>query len=327
MASHRRLKQPSRTRVTVLTATAAAAVALTAQAAHADPKPTKSEVKAKVDKLYEDVDAVSQKYDGAKEQQAKLKKEVGDLEDSVARGEEDLNKLRGQLGSIASAQYRSGDIDPSVQLFLSSDPNTFLDKATAQDQLSNQQADAVKKIQAKQRTLAQERAEAQDKLKDLASTRTELGKKKQEVQNKLADARKLLSSLTAAERASIAAENQRANRDNSRPDLGNSVAGLRPRGRRPQRGEDPAGQAVRVRRHRTRLLRLLRADVLGVRTGRCHDPAHLPGPGQRRSAHLLAERPQAGRPGALLRRHAPHRHLRGQRHGAARTAHRRGRPV
>ncbi|WP_327298105.1 MULTISPECIES: NlpC/P60 family protein [unclassified Streptomyces] len=223
MASHRRLKQPSRTRVTVLTATAAAAVALTAQAAHADPKPTKSEVKAKVDKLYEDVDAVSQKYDGAKEQQAKLKKEVGDLQDSVARGQEDLNKLRGQLGSIASAQYRSGDIDPSVQLFLSSDPNTFLDKATAQDQLSNQQADAVKKIQAKQRTLAQERAEAQDKLKDLASTRTELGKKKQEVQNKLADARKLLSSLTAAERASIAAENQRANRDNSRPDLGNSV--------------------------------------------------------------------------------------------------------
>ncbi|MFE2378824.1 NlpC/P60 family protein [Streptomyces sp. NPDC059398] len=223
MASHRRPKQPSRTRVTVLTATAAAAVALTAQAAHADPKPSKSEVKAKVDKLYEDVDAVSQKYDGAKDQQDKLKKQVDDLQDSVARGQEDLNKLRGQLGSMASAQYRSGGIDPSVQLFLSSDPDTFLDKATAQDQLSGQQADAVKKIQAKQRTLAQQRAEAQDKLKDLASTRTELGKKKQEVQDKLASARKLLSSLTAAERASIADENSRANRASDRADLGDAV--------------------------------------------------------------------------------------------------------
>ncbi|WP_328317051.1 C40 family peptidase [Streptomyces sp. NBC_00388] len=223
MASHRRPKQPSRTRVTVLTATAAAAVALTAQAAHADPKPSKSEVKAKVDKLYEDVDAVSQKYDGAKDQQDKLKKQVDDLQDNVARGQADLNKLRGQLGSMASAQYRSGGIDPSVQLFLSSDPDSFLDKATAQDQLSGQQADAVKKIQAKQRSLAQQRSEAQDKLKDLASTREELGKKKQEVQDKLATARKLLSSLTAAERASIDASNQRANRASDRADLGDAV--------------------------------------------------------------------------------------------------------
>ncbi|WP_328539220.1 C40 family peptidase [Streptomyces sp. NBC_00344] len=223
MASHRRPKQPSRTRVTVLTATAAAAVALTSQAAHADPKPTKSEVKAKVDKLYEDAEKATEKYDGAKEQQDKLKKQVDDLQDNVARGQQDLNKLRGQLGSLASAQYRSGGIDPSVQLFLSSDPDDFLDKATAQDQLSSQQADAVKKIQAKQRSLAQQRAEAQDKLKDLSSTRKKLGDKKKEVQSKLASAQKLLNSLTAAERASIAADDARANRNSSRADLGNAV--------------------------------------------------------------------------------------------------------
>ncbi|WP_328325706.1 MULTISPECIES: C40 family peptidase [unclassified Streptomyces] len=223
MASHRRPKQPSRARVTVLTATAAAAVALTAQAAHAEPKPTKSEVKAKVDKLNEDVDAASQKYDGAKEQEGKLKKQARDLQDSVARGQGELNKLRDQLGSIASAQYRSGGIDPSVQLFLSSDPDNFLDKATAQDQLSAEQTDALKKIQDKQRTLAQQRAEAQDKLKDLSSTRKKLAEDKQKIQSKLAQAQKLLQSLTAAEQASITADNSRANRDSSRADLGNDV--------------------------------------------------------------------------------------------------------
>ncbi|MGW1591856.1 hypothetical protein ACWCPN_33430, partial [Streptomyces sp. NPDC002386] len=53
VTSHRRPKQPSRTRVTVLTTAAAAAVALSANAANAAPseKLGKDEVKAKVDKL------------------------------------------------------------------------------------------------------------------------------------------------------------------------------------------------------------------------------------------------------------------------------------
>ncbi|WP_329116119.1 C40 family peptidase [Streptomyces sp. NBC_01465] len=223
MASHRRPKPASRTRVTVLTATAAAAVALTSQAAHADPKPTKSEVKAKVDKLYEEAEQATEKYDGAKEQQNKLKKQVDDLQDNVARGQAALNKQRDQLGALASAQYRSGGIDESVQLFLSSDPTNFLDKASSMDQLSTQQTEALKTFQSQQRSLAQQRQEAQDKLGDLADTRKQLGEKKKEVQSKLADAQKLLNSLTAAERQSLAAADARASRASSRADLGNEV--------------------------------------------------------------------------------------------------------
>ncbi|MEV0095738.1 NlpC/P60 family protein [Streptomyces sp. NPDC050738] len=223
MASHRRPKPASRTRVTVLTATAAAAVALTAQSAHADPKPTKSEVKAKVDKLYEEAEQATEKYNGAKEQQSKLKKQVDDLQDNVARGQADLNKLRGELGALASAQYRSGGIDPSVQLFLSSDPSNFLDKASSMDQLSAQQSEAVGKIQSKQRSLAQQRQEAQDKLADLSDTRKQLGEKKKEVQSKLAGAQKLLNSLTAAERSALNAADARSSRASSRADLGSDL--------------------------------------------------------------------------------------------------------
>ncbi|MER5913269.1 NlpC/P60 family protein [Streptomyces sp. NPDC001982] len=225
MASHRRPKQPSRTRVTVLTTAAAAAVALSAQAANAAPseKPSKSEVKAKVDKLYEEAEQATEKYNGAKEKQEKLQKEISTIQDNVARGQEELNKLRDGLGSLATAQYRSGGIDPSVQLFLSSDPDSFLDKASTLDQLSGQQVEALKKIQDKQRELAQERTEATEKLKDLASTRTELKNKKNEVQGKLADAQKLLNTLTAAEKAALAAEQARASRSSAaRVDLGNT---------------------------------------------------------------------------------------------------------
>ncbi|GAA5042247.1 C40 family peptidase [Streptomyces similanensis] len=221
MASHRRPKQPSRARVTVLTATAAAAVAISAQAANAAPseKPSKDEVKSKVDALYEQAEQATEKYNGAKEKQEKLQKEISTIQDNVARGQQDLNKLRDGIGSMAAGQYRTGGIDPSLQLFLSADPDDYLDKASTLDQVSGQQADGLKKIQDKQRELAQERAEAGAKLKDLSATRTELGNKKKEVQSKLAEAQKLLNSLTAQEKAALTAEQNRASRASERAAL------------------------------------------------------------------------------------------------------------
>ncbi|GAA2443676.1 NlpC/P60 family protein [Streptomyces macrosporus] len=225
MASHRRPKQPNRTRVTVLTATAAAAVALTSQAAQAEPKLSKDEVKAKVDKLYEEAEAATEKYNGAKEKQDKLEKQVGNLQDSVARGQDELNDLRDSLGTMATAQYRSGGMDPSLQLFLSSDPDSYLAKASALDQLGSKQAEALKKIQSKQRSLAQQREEASEKLKDLEETRKELGEKKKKIQGKLAEAQRLLNTLTAKERQELAAEEERANRASTeRVDLGTSAS-------------------------------------------------------------------------------------------------------
>ncbi|MEV7086630.1 NlpC/P60 family protein [Streptomyces sp. NPDC093085] len=231
MASHRRPKPPSRTRVTVLTATAAAAVALTSQAANAAPTPSKADVKEKVDKLYEDAEKATEKANGAKEAQEKLEKQVTALQDKVARGQDELNEMRDGLGLMASNQYRTGGIDPALQLFLSSDPDSYLEKASTLDQVSAKQAASLQKIQDKQRTLAQQRKEAQGKVKDLADTRKQLTKKKQEAQSKLAAAQKLLNTLTEKERADLAkAEEERASRGSggsgstTRTDLGNTPA-------------------------------------------------------------------------------------------------------
>lgn len=229
MASHRRPKQPTRMRTTVLGVTAAAAVVLSGQAANAAPaKPSKDEVKAKVDALYEEAEQATEKFNGAKQRQDKLETEIGQLQDQVARGQQDLNALRGTLGSMASAQYRSGGIDQSLALFLSADPDSYLDKASTLEQLSGQQVEAVQKIQAKQRTLAQQRQEAAGKLTDLDAARKELGEKKKVSSDKLAEAQALLNSLTAQERSQIKDEDSRASRSNGeRVNLGN----VKPSGR------------------------------------------------------------------------------------------------
>ncbi|MET9347881.1 C40 family peptidase [Streptomyces termitum] len=229
MASHRRPKQPSRTRVTVLTATAAAAVAFSAQGAQAAPKPKIDEVKSKVDDLYHEAEEATEQHSQAEERRGQLQKEIGQIQDRVARGQQELNTLRDQIGSVASAQYRSGGIDPALQLFLSSDPDTYLEKASAIGRVTDQQADVLASIQDKQRALAQQRAEATAKLADLEDVRKTLGEKKRKIQTKLAEARKLLNTLTAAEQARLDQQEreqvQRASRDatSSRPDLGNEA--------------------------------------------------------------------------------------------------------
>ncbi|GGO82000.1 C40 family peptidase [Wenjunlia tyrosinilytica] len=223
MASHRRPKQASRARVAVLTTAAAAAVVVSGQAAHAAPStPSKSEVKEKVDKLYHDAEIATEKYNGAKEKQGKLQKQVDNLQDKVAREQSHLNKLLGGLGSIASSQYRNGGIDPSVQLFLSADPDDYLDKASALDQVSAKQAEAIKQIQKQKRDLDQQRQEASSKLRDLEKTRKDLAANKQSIQGKLKKAQALLNTLTAKERAAV--ESPRASRgEETRPPMGHGV--------------------------------------------------------------------------------------------------------
>ncbi|MEV7546315.1 NlpC/P60 family protein [Streptomyces sp. NPDC089915] len=206
MASHRRPKPPTRTRVSVLTALATAAVALSSQSAMAAPapdKPNKDEVKTKVDALYEESEQATEQFNGAKDRQDKLEKEIGYLQDQVARGQADLNDLRNTLGSMATAQYRGGGIDPSVALLLSGDPQNYLDSSATLQQLSGRQVEAISKIQAKQRELAQQRADATGKLADLDAVRKELAEKKATAQSKLADAQALLNSLTADERSQL----------------------------------------------------------------------------------------------------------------------------
>ncbi|MDI5963530.1 NlpC/P60 family protein [Streptomyces sp. SL13] len=203
MASHRRPKPASRTRVTVLTATAAAAVALSSQAANAAPapaKPTVKDVKSQVTDLNNAAEKATQQYDGAKERQDKLQAQVSQLQNKVAKEQAQLNKLADSFGTMASAQYRDGGVDPTMQLFLSADPSDYLAKASMLDQLSGTQADELKQIETQKRILDQERAEAGAKLSQLASVRKELAAKKTDVQAKLAKAQHLLDTLTPVAR-------------------------------------------------------------------------------------------------------------------------------
>ncbi|WP_059009030.1 C40 family peptidase [Streptomyces specialis] len=206
MASHRRPKSPGRARVTIFGATAAATVAITSQTAQADPEPTLDEVREQVDDLRHEAEVVTEEYNGAKERAEELQAEVDELQDSTARGQEELNDLRSGLGSVAAAQYRNGGIDPSLQLFLSADPDAYLDQASTLDQVSDKQAETLRLIEDRQRTLDQQRQEAGDRLAELEELRSQLDEQKETIQGKLNEAQSLLNQLTQEEQDRLAAE-------------------------------------------------------------------------------------------------------------------------
>ncbi|MFE3514877.1 NlpC/P60 family protein [Streptomyces sp. NPDC059166] len=205
-AAHRKPKQrlftgpAARTAATLALAGAATATALEGSA-QADPQLSAAQVKAKVDRLYHDAEAATEKYNGAKEAAEASEKSLDALRDEAARRTERLNTARDALGAYATAQYRSAGIDPAVRLALSSDPDEYLERASYEDRAGDRQAGAINGVRRQINEIAQLRARAQDQLDLLASQRTALRKHKDDVRTRLADAQRLLATLTAEQRA------------------------------------------------------------------------------------------------------------------------------
>ncbi|MCF3104232.1 C40 family peptidase [Streptomyces roseoverticillatus] len=213
MASHRRSSQSGLTqtvRVTVLSAAVATAAAAMAPPAVARPGDTARDdrsggtVKSQVDRLYEQAERATEKFNQAGERAGELRRKVADATDRVARGQERVNHMRTALGMIAAAQYRSGAVDPALQLLLSSDPDGYLERAATLDRVSDRQSEQLKALLGAQRSLRQERTEAARMLGELEDTRKAVEHHKRDVESKLATARRLLNALPEADRRAYA---------------------------------------------------------------------------------------------------------------------------
>ncbi|MBL1106029.1 C40 family peptidase [Streptomyces sp. 5-8] len=200
MGSHRRLAPSGfdRGAAAALCMLSAAAAALGAVPAQAAPD---ADTRTEVDRLYVEAEKATQAYDKADERAGELRREVRTAQDHIARQQLRVNDLRDQLGSLAGAQYRAGGIDPAVALLFSADPDDYLDKAATLDRIGARQAGRLRELQSAMRELAQERAEAADKLAELEKSRKAVAAHKRTVERKLARARQLINALPDAERA------------------------------------------------------------------------------------------------------------------------------
>ncbi|MER7154850.1 C40 family peptidase [Streptomyces lydicus] len=213
MASHRKprtsvLTSPGGRRTAAgLTSAALASVTLLSQSADAAPRaprPTIEEVKQKVDGLYRQAEVATQKYNAAKERADHQRTTVDGLLDAAAERAQKMNDTRRELGTFASAQYRTGGMNPTAQLMLAKDPQQFFDRSHLMERLTSRQQQAVSDYEEQAAAAARQRAEAGRSLERLQASQASLKASKQSVQQKLAEARQLLSRLTVQEKARLA---------------------------------------------------------------------------------------------------------------------------
>ncbi|WP_105972790.1 C40 family peptidase [Streptomyces geranii] len=226
MASSHRKSRPTGTRIAGIRTPAFATAALTASVAlltqtaanaapsdpttppapSADDQPSMEEVEAQVDDLYHQAESAADVYNAAKERAVKQQSRVTALMDDVAQRTQKLNEAREELGTFAAAQYRTGSAAPDTATFLLADtPQDYFDQNQLTDRLTARQKDAVDDYITQQAETTRQRQEATASLESLTESQDHLQTTKTAVQKKLAQARQLLSRLTAEEKLRLAA--------------------------------------------------------------------------------------------------------------------------
>ncbi|MEU3906122.1 NlpC/P60 family protein [Streptomyces goshikiensis] len=232
MASHRKPRQRPLSGGTVRTAaTLALAGAATATAfegtSQAEPQLSPAQVKAEVDRLYEEAEAATEQYNGAKEKADEAQRALTTLRDETARRTDRLNDARRALGSLAANQYRAGNLGPAVQLATAQDPQDYLDRAAFMSRTGDRGAAEIASVRRRLDEVGKLRAQAGGKAADLRARQDELARHKAAVEEKLSAARRLLARLTAEERAAYEARSagNPAGTADGRPAAGSSPAG------------------------------------------------------------------------------------------------------
>ncbi|MGW3954312.1 NlpC/P60 family protein [Streptomyces sp. NPDC004752] len=210
MAAHRKPRHrplggnTARTAATLALAGAATATVLDGTG-HAVPQPTPAEVKAKVERLYQEAEVATEQFNGAKEKADAAQRRLAALQDETARRQDRLASARDALGSIAAAQYRSGGLAPAVQLALSDNPDQFLAGTAFAERAGDRQSAAVARVRGQLREIERLRGAARVELRSLRSRQTELKRRKATITEKLGSARRLLNRLSPPERARVTA--------------------------------------------------------------------------------------------------------------------------
>jgi peptidoglycan DL-endopeptidase CwlO len=225
MASHRRAARSARPgfvragKAVALTATAAAAATAVAGPAGAA---TPDDVRSRVSSLYVQAEKATQQYDAANERAAALRRQLSATQDVLAGRQQAVNRMSDALAVISGAQYRDGGVDPALALLLSADPADYLARASDLARADGIEAGRLERLRAATRSLEQERATATGELSRLDAITAQLATRKRAVADALGRARRLLGTLTTAQREAIGyggTDGTRTAADGPLPDL------------------------------------------------------------------------------------------------------------
>lgn len=170
---------------------------------NADPQLTVEQARSKVEKLRQDALAAGERSNQAKVSVKKLDRQLTQMGKESERQQRKVEKLQSKVGQFANEQYRSGGIDPTLELMLSSDPEEFLDGLGTARAYSSQMESAVTNLQAEQKSLKEKRAAEKAERARLHKAKVDADKELETAEAKTKSAERVLNQLTAEQREQV----------------------------------------------------------------------------------------------------------------------------
>jgi cell wall-associated NlpC family hydrolase len=182
-----------------------AAITLVPGTGVADPAPSIQEVQARVDQLYQEAEAATERAHVASIQVAQGRARLARINHQVASQQKALDAISEIIAHYAADMYASGGIDPSLQMMLSSNPDDFLSQAQTLDQVMRTQDADLRRAETARIALAQTHNLADQQVARLKVLQAEAAKQQAVVNANLDEAQALLSRLKAKDQARLAA--------------------------------------------------------------------------------------------------------------------------
>jgi peptidoglycan DL-endopeptidase CwlO len=98
---------------------------------------------AKAARLSNQIDSLSEQYDGLKIQLTQAKAEARIARETAAREAKQLTAGQLAVGQIAAQGYMTGDVNPALQLLQATNPQSFINRASIMLQLQQENGDKV----------------------------------------------------------------------------------------------------------------------------------------------------------------------------------------
>ncbi|MFF3415131.1 NlpC/P60 family protein [Streptomyces sp. NPDC002698] len=162
------------------------------------------EVRKKLDKLYHEAAVATDAYNAAEEKVQKQSAEIVGLAQQIVKGQAKLDALKDRAGAAARAQYRGGGLPPQARLWLSDDPQEFLDGAGRVRQGEHATKGLMGEMARTQEDLRQYAKDASTQWRKLEADRETLAEAKKKIKQRISDAEELESRLEKKEKERLA---------------------------------------------------------------------------------------------------------------------------
>lgn len=166
------------------------------------PKTAKS-AKQRVEELQAEAGQIGEDYNTISDALDKGKAELKVLNSDIAIQQQKVDRLNADARTIALAQFRSRDLDTTLQIFTSDDPDTLLDRLSTASKVDDTMAQLLSEQQTEQASLADMKRAAQAEITALADQEKKLSSLKDQADAKVAEAQSLYESLDPTERQQV----------------------------------------------------------------------------------------------------------------------------